>query len=237
KGPTPLVRGDQQLVPNPAGVFFADENLFLRSEVYGGGSDTSRIVASLRLLNGTTIAYDSGPLSPTYVAETRAVVIERSIPNSQPQAGAYVCQLTVVDESLGVFALARLSLRIKADPHGVELNSPTSWLHLGLMAHGSIRDHEAHNPSSPGLPMNELCHPFAACQLPRRECGKNLNTEEERQCDREQQLRRCVYLSWAQCLEERWQTTPTSSALAWGRTWRRMGTSSAPSKLPASVTT
>ncbi len=114
KDPTPLVRGDQQLVPNPAGVFFADDNLFLRSEVYGGGSDTSRIVASIRLLKGTTLAYDSGPLPAAYVADTGAVVMEGSIPKSELRSGTYVCQLTVVDESSGIWSLARLPLTIAA---------------------------------------------------------------------------------------------------------------------------
>jgi hypothetical protein len=111
---TPLVSGEQQLVPNPAGVFFPGDDVFLRSEVYRSATDTSGLVISIRLLQGATLVYDSGPLSATYVADTGAVVIERSIPNGQLQAGAYVCQLTVVDESSGLYSLARLPLRILA---------------------------------------------------------------------------------------------------------------------------
>ncbi len=111
---TPLASGNQELIPNPTGILPAGEDVFLRSEVYAGGSDAGAIVASIRLLRGTTLVYDSGPLPGTYVAKTGAVVIERSIPKSELHSGTYMCQLTVVDEKLGVYSLARLPLTIVA---------------------------------------------------------------------------------------------------------------------------
>ncbi len=112
---TPLVSGEQQLIPNPAGIFSLGDDVFLRSEVYrSSSSDSSGLVFSIRLLKGTTLAYDSGPLPAAYVADTGAVVMEGSIPKSELRSGTYICQLTVVDESLGVYALARLPLTVVA---------------------------------------------------------------------------------------------------------------------------
>jgi hypothetical protein len=114
KHPTLLASGNQALVPNPTGVLPAGNDVLLRSEIYAEGADVSAIVASIRLLKGATLVYDSGPLPGTYVAETGAVVIERSVPSRGLKSGAYICQLTVVDESLGIYSLARVPLTIVA---------------------------------------------------------------------------------------------------------------------------
>jgi VWFA-related protein len=109
---TPLVIGKEELLPNPAGIFFSGDDVSLRSEVYRTNSNAKGMVITIRLLSESTLTYDSGPLPVTFAADTGAVVIEAPIPNRELHSGTYICQLTVVDESLGMYSVTRLPLTI-----------------------------------------------------------------------------------------------------------------------------
>jgi VWFA-related protein len=128
KKDTPLVRGGQEYVPNISHVFRQDQHLYLLYEIYSpahakaaedapkGSKAGINLLSSLELIQGSTKVYETPLVQARAVnVEGRdAVAMELDVPLSGLKAGAYLCQLNVIDDAGGSFAFPRFAVLVKA---------------------------------------------------------------------------------------------------------------------------
>jgi VWFA-related protein len=131
KKDTPLVRGGEEYVPNISHVFRQDQHLYLLYEIYSparakaagdapkGSRQTGQginLLSSLELIQGSTKVYET-PLVQARALNVEgrdAVAVELDVPLSGLKAGAYLCQLNVIDDTGGSFAFPRFVVLVKA---------------------------------------------------------------------------------------------------------------------------
>jgi VWFA-related protein len=125
---TPLVRGGEEYVPNISHVFRQDQHLYLLYEIYSPArakaADSApkgtklgiNLLSSLELIQGSTKVYETPMVQARAVnVEGRdAVAMELDVPLSGLKAGAYLCQLNVIDDAGGSFAFPRFAVLVKA---------------------------------------------------------------------------------------------------------------------------
>ena len=128
KKDTPLVRGGEEYVPNISHVFRQDQHLYLLYEIYSpahakaadgapkGSKPGINLLSSLELIQGSTKVYETPMVQARAVnVEGRdAVAMELDVPLSGRKAGAYLCQLNVIDDAGGSFAFPRFAVLVKA---------------------------------------------------------------------------------------------------------------------------
>jgi VWFA-related protein len=126
KKDTPLVRGGEEYVPNISHVFRQDQHLYLLYEIYSparakaadapkGSKPGINLLSSLELIQGSTKVYETPLVQAKAVnVEGRdAVAMELDVPLSGLKAGAYLCQLNVIDDAGGSFAFPRFAVLVK----------------------------------------------------------------------------------------------------------------------------
>jgi len=126
----PLVRNGQEYVPNISHVFRQDQHLYLLYEIYSPAREKAaenqhrgtkpgiNLLSSLELIQGTTKVYET-PLvqaRATNVEGRDAVAIELDVPLTGLKAGAYVCQLNVIDDAGGSFSFPRFAVLVRETP-------------------------------------------------------------------------------------------------------------------------
>src|ERR1700678_1589366 len=133
----PLTNGGFTWVPNVAHVFRADQHLYLLYEVYDPASaqaagsaaktgDASaapaaakagmQVLTSIEFLQGTTKVFET-PLveaNSLNVPGRGAVAFAFDIPLDQLNAGLYICQVNVIDDTGGSFSFPRQALLVRA---------------------------------------------------------------------------------------------------------------------------
>jgi len=128
KKDTPLVRGGEEYVPKISHVFRQDQHLYLLYEIYSparakvaddapkGSKPGINLLSSLELIQGSTKVYETPLVQAKAInVEGRdAVAMELDVPLSGLKAGAYVCQLNVIDDAGGSFAFPRFAVLVKA---------------------------------------------------------------------------------------------------------------------------
>ncbi len=128
KKDTPLVRGGEEYVPNISHVFRQDQHLYLLYEIYSparakaaedapkGSKPGINLLSSLELIQGSTKVYETPIVQAraVNVEDRDAVAIELDVPLSGLKAGAYLCQLNVIDDAGGSFAFPRFAVLVKA---------------------------------------------------------------------------------------------------------------------------
>jgi hypothetical protein len=123
----PLVRNGQEYVPNISHVFRQDQHLYLLYEIYDPASEKKadlpkgtkpgiKLLSSLELIQGSTKVYETPLVEARKInVEGRdAVAFELDVPLSGLKAGAYVCQLNVIDDAGGSFAFPRFAVLVRA---------------------------------------------------------------------------------------------------------------------------
>jgi hypothetical protein len=126
KKDTPLVRGGEEYVPNISHVFRQDQHLYLLYEIYSparakaadapkGSKPGINLLSSLELIQGSTKVYETPLVQAKAInVEGRdAVAMELDVPLSGLKAGAYLCQLNVIDDAGGSFAFPRFAVLVK----------------------------------------------------------------------------------------------------------------------------
>jgi hypothetical protein len=110
---SPLVQGDQKIVPSITRVFRKDQILYVYFEVYDPAMDPDRKVPSLtaqiELLSGARSLYNSPPVRLNKLATSRPGVAPFAfqIPLAKLAPGQYVAQVNVIDETGRKFAFPR----------------------------------------------------------------------------------------------------------------------------------
>jgi VWFA-related protein len=127
---TPLSNGGFTWVPNVAHVFRTDQHLYLLYEVYdpanGGAKVTPasstagkpgvKVLTSIEFLQGTTKVFET-PLveaNSVNVPGRGAVAFAFDVPLDRLNAGLYICQVNVIDDSGGTFSFPRQAMLIRA---------------------------------------------------------------------------------------------------------------------------
>ena len=103
---SPLMFGDDKLVPNITKVFRRSQNLYITFDVYDAAPDPAahsmrKVAVSMSLFNDKGMkAFQASPVEAREVATTRpnAVPVEIQVPLKTLAPGRYTCQLNVVDE-------------------------------------------------------------------------------------------------------------------------------------------
>jgi VWFA-related protein len=127
KKQSPLVRNGQEYVPNISHVFRQDQHLYLLYEIYSPAREKAaenqpkgtkpgiNLLSSLELIQGNTKVYETPVVAAkTINVEGRdAVAIELDVPLAGLKAGAYLCQLNVIDDAGGSFAFPRFAVLVR----------------------------------------------------------------------------------------------------------------------------
>jgi VWFA-related protein len=130
KTQNPLVSDGQEIIPNLAHVFLADQPLLFYYEVYDpvkGKGETAakdansktgpyRVLTSIQFFKGKVKVYETPLVESRELtsADRKAVAFQFEVPASQLKPGWYTCQINVVDDAGGNFAFPRLPLLVKA---------------------------------------------------------------------------------------------------------------------------
>jgi len=124
---TPLVRGEQEYVPNISHVFRQNQHLYLLYEIYApakekiaadaprGTKPGINLLSSLELIQGSTKVYET-PLvqaKAVNVVGRDAVAMELDVPLAGLKPGPYICQLNVIDDAAGSFAFPRFAVLVR----------------------------------------------------------------------------------------------------------------------------
>jgi VWFA-related protein len=126
----PLTNGGFTWVPNVAHVFRADQHMYLLYEVYdpanGGakvgpastaaGKPGVKVLTSIEFLQGTTKVFET-PLveaNSVNVPGRGAVAFAFDVPLDRLNAGLYICQVNVIDDSGGTFSFPRQAMLVRA---------------------------------------------------------------------------------------------------------------------------
>jgi len=112
---SPLIFGEEKMVPNITKVFRRSQNMYIAFDVYDAAPDPAdarlrRVGVSMSLFNEKGMkAFEAGPVHATDVATTRpnAVPVEIQVPLKGLAPGRYTCQLNVIDEVGRKFAFPR----------------------------------------------------------------------------------------------------------------------------------
>jgi VWFA-related protein len=119
----PLTNGGFTWVPNVAHVFRADQHMYLLYEVYDpsngaakAGKPGVKVLTSIEFLQGTTKVFET-PLveaNSVNVPGRGAVAFTFDVPLDRLNAGLYICQVNVIDDSGGTFSFPRQAMLVRA---------------------------------------------------------------------------------------------------------------------------
>jgi len=118
---SPLMVGDDKLVPNITKVFRRSQNLFITFDVYDAAVDPTdsklrKVAVSMSLFNQKGMkAFESSPVEATQVASSRpnAVPVQLQLPLKGLAPGSYTCQLNVMDEVGRKFSFPRQAIVVQ----------------------------------------------------------------------------------------------------------------------------
>ena len=118
---SPLMFGDDKLVPNITKVFRRSQNLYITFDVYDAApdpktADLRKVAVSLSLFNQKGMkAFQASPVEATDLASTRpnAVPVQIQVPLKTLAPGRYTCQLNVVDEVGRKFSFPRQAIVVQ----------------------------------------------------------------------------------------------------------------------------
>jgi hypothetical protein len=136
----PLVRNGQEYVPNISHVFRQDQHLYLLYEIYDPAREKAaenqpkgtkpgiKLLSSLELIQGSTKVYETPLVEARKInVEGRdAVAFELDVPLSGLKAGAYICQLNVIDDAAGSFAFPRFAVLVREPAAPQPAGSPSA---------------------------------------------------------------------------------------------------------------
>jgi VWFA-related protein len=133
KSISPLVRDGVEWIPNVPHVFRQDQHLYFLYEVYDPTKQKGepepaalpgltrreggpvRVLTSIEFLSGGVKVYET-PLveaKTINIPERGAVAFQFDVPLTQLKPGAYVCQVTVVDDAGGTFSFPRMAMIVQ----------------------------------------------------------------------------------------------------------------------------
>jgi VWFA-related protein len=133
KSISPLVRDGVEWIPNVPHVFRQDQHLYFLYEVYDPTKQKGepepaalpgltrreggpvRVLTSIEFLSGGVKVYET-PLveaKTINIPERGAVAFQFDVPLTQLKPGAYVCQVTVVDDAGGSFSFPRMAMIVQ----------------------------------------------------------------------------------------------------------------------------
>ena len=113
----PLSNGGFTWVPNVAHVFRTDQHMYLLYEVYDPAAKPGvKVLTSIEFLKGTTKVFESPLVEATSVnvPGRGAVAFAFDIPLDRLNAGLYICQVNVIDDTGGSFSFPRQALLVRA---------------------------------------------------------------------------------------------------------------------------
>ncbi len=118
---SPLMFGDDKLVPNITKVFRRSQNLYITFDVYDAAPDPAasklrKVAVSMSLFNQKGMkAFETSPVEATEVASTRpnAVPVEMQMPLKGLAPGRYTAQLNVVDQVGRRFSFPRQAIVVQ----------------------------------------------------------------------------------------------------------------------------
>ncbi|HTX35020.1 MAG TPA: VWA domain-containing protein [Bryobacteraceae bacterium] len=118
---SPLMFGDDKLVPNITKVFRRSQNLYITFDVYDAAPDPAahslrKVAVSMSLFNDKGMkAFQASPVEAREVATTRpnAVPVEIQVPLKTLAPGRYTCQLNVMDEVGRKFSFPRQAIVVQ----------------------------------------------------------------------------------------------------------------------------
>ncbi|MBZ5533675.1 MAG: VWA domain-containing protein [Acidobacteriia bacterium] len=135
KSRNPLVRDGNELVPNIAHVFTADQHLYLFYEVYEPAKDKSpapadakskapavknpiHVLTSIEFFNGKIKTYETPLIEARELTapDRKAAVFQFDVPLAQLKPGLYTCQVNVIDDAGGTFSFPRLPILVREKP-------------------------------------------------------------------------------------------------------------------------
>jgi VWFA-related protein len=131
----PLVRDGNELVPNIAHVFTADQHLYLFYEVYEPAKDKSpepadakskapaiknpiHLLTSIEFFNGKVKTYETPLIEARELTapDRKAAVFQFDVPLAQLKPGLYTCQVNVIDDAGGTFSFPRMPILVREKP-------------------------------------------------------------------------------------------------------------------------
>jgi VWFA-related protein len=127
---SPLVQGDQKIVPSITKVFRKDQTMYVYFEVYDPTMDPDRkapnLSAQVDLLSGARKVFSSQPLRVSKLGTARPGVAQFAFqfPLAKLAPGQYVSQITVIDENGRKFAFPRDEIVLLA-PDGAAPAGPS----------------------------------------------------------------------------------------------------------------
>src|ERR1700678_2739375 len=121
----PLANGGFTWVPNVAHVFRTDQHMYLLYEVYDPASAAAKgapatvkegmkVLTSIEFLQGTTKVFET-PLAEANAVNVPgrdAVAFAFDVPLDRLNAGLYICQVNVIDDSGGTFSFPRQAMLV-----------------------------------------------------------------------------------------------------------------------------
>src|SRR6201986_3328003 len=113
----PLSNGGFTWVPNVAHVFRTDQHMYLLYEVYDPAAKPGvKVLTSIQFLQGTTKVFETPLVEATSVnvPGRDAVAFAFDIPLDRLNAGLYICQVNVIDDTGGSFTFPRQALLVRA---------------------------------------------------------------------------------------------------------------------------
>jgi hypothetical protein len=117
KTASPLVRDGVELVPNLTHVVGRNQNLYFYYEVYDPAAENGvpQLRTSLAFYRGRVKVFETPVVERIQVdvADRRAAVFEFEVPAENFKAGLYTCQVDIVDEVAGKFAVPRLEVYVR----------------------------------------------------------------------------------------------------------------------------
>jgi hypothetical protein len=137
----PLSNGGFTWVPNVAHVFRTDQHMYLLYEVYDpanagakvspasttAGKPGVKVLTSIEFLQGTTKVFET-PLveaNSVNVPGRDAVAFAFDVPLDRLNAGLYICQVNVIDDSGGTFSFPRQAMLVRP-PAPVPATAPAA---------------------------------------------------------------------------------------------------------------
>jgi hypothetical protein len=138
----PLSNGGFTWVPNVAHVFRTDQHMYLLYEVYDPASAPAKVtptpattakpgvkvLTSIEFLQGTTKVFETPLVEATSVnvPGRGAVAFAFDIPLDRLNAGLYICQVNVIDDTGGSFSFPRQALLVRATAPPAAANPSTT---------------------------------------------------------------------------------------------------------------
>lgn len=110
---SPLVQGNEKLVPSVTRVFRQDQEMYVFLQAYQpAATATEPLLAAVGFYRGKVKAFETAPLRITegLDAKSKAVPVRFSVPLTKLQPGRYTCQVTVVQPERQLFAAWRANI-------------------------------------------------------------------------------------------------------------------------------